>query len=389
MWIPRDIQKELQELSSSYPVVTITGPRQSGKTTLAKMQFPNYNYCNLEHPEIRAFAKKDPNAFFNRFKCPLIIDEIQRVPELLSFIQVKVDEQNEKGLFILTGSHQFGIGQAVSQTLAGRTALLTLLPLSIKELSQSGFSKSRDEYLFHGFLPRIYKNQLNPLKAYRNYFQTYIERDVRQLTKVKDLLKFETFLRLLAGRIGQVLNLNSLSNDAGVSSTTLKEWLSILEASFIILRIPPYYENFGKRFIKSPKFYFTEPGLVSYLLGIEAENQISRDPLIGSLFENMVVIEAVKSRLNKGLDHNLFFFRDNHGNEVDLLFKKRHKLIPIEIKAAMTFHDTFYKGIKFFQRLTELADKGYIIFAGDLTFENNSISVINFRDTSIIFSDTD
>ena len=232
MLIKRAIQKELKALSQSYPVVTITGPRQAGKTTLAKMEFPNYLYCNLENPELRQLASDDPKAFFKQFPSPVIIDEIQRVPQLLSYIQSIVDEKDEKGMFILTGSHQVDLNQAITQSLAGRTALLHLLPLSIAELEEAGIVSERDEYIYKGFMPRIYKDNQNPTRAYRNYFQTYIERDVRQMINLKNLTQFEMFLKLLAGRIGQLINFNSLSNDIGISGATLKGWLSILEASF-------------------------------------------------------------------------------------------------------------------------------------------------------------
>jgi predicted AAA+ superfamily ATPase len=384
MIIKRDIGKELRDLVRSYPVVTITGPRQAGKTTLAKMEFPHYRYCNLENPEMRSLAADDPNAFFNEFACPLIIDEIQRVPHLLSYIQTIVDEKEQKGMFILTGSHQLDLNQAISQSLAGRTALLHLLPFSIAELEREEIKLERDEYIYKGFLPRIYKDDLDPTKAYRNYFQTYIERDLKQMINLKNLSQFEVFLKLLAGRTGQVINFNSLSNDVGISSTTLKGWLSILEASFILFRLNPYFENFGKRIIKSPKIYFTEIGLVTYLLGIEDMSQVARDPLIGNLFENLVVIEALKARLNKGLDPNLFFFRDNNRNEVDLIYKKSRELIPIEIKSASTFNKKFLAGIHYFRKVTAKTGKGYLIYSGELTPAIDDIQVLNFTRTNAI-----
>jgi len=384
--IKREIQKELISLTRRYPVVTLTGPRQAGKTTLVKMAFPEYSYCNLEHPEIREIARTDPKALFNIYSAPVILDEIQRVPQLLSYLQVMVDTRPKKGSFILTGSNQLSLDEAVSQSLAGRTALLRLLPLSIKELTDAGISYSRDKLITSGFLPGVHKNRLNPYKAYRNYFQTYVERDLKQLLRIKELIHFENFMRLLAGRIAQELNLHSISNDLGISSTTLAQWLSILEASFIVLRIYPYYENLGKRIIKSPKLLFTETGLASYLLGIESYNQVSSHPLLGQLFENMVIMDAVKARFNKGEDHNIFFYRDNNKNEVDMIFKARRGLIPIEIKSAMTFNDDLLKGIRFFQRITPAATKGYLIYSGDLVFRKDKIEIINFADASKIFS---
>lgn len=385
MLIKREIQAELEALMAVYPVVTITGPRQSGKTTLARMTYPQYNYCNLENPEVRQLAKNDPNAFFRRFAQPLIIDEIQRVPQLLSFIQVIVDEKKEKGLFLLTGSHQMLLSEAVSQSLAGRTALLRLLPFSIRELESVDMRLNRDEQIFTGFMPGIYNNKLDPFKAYRNYFQTYVERDLRQIMQIRSLSNFEHFVRLLAGRVGQVLNLHAISGDLGVSSTTLAGWLSVLEASFLVFRLYPYYENFGKRLVKSPKIYFTDVGLACYLLGIETHQQVTRDPLMGGLFENMVVLEAVKTRLNKGLDPNMYYFRDNNRNEVDLIYKKHRMLIPIEIKAGMTFNENLLKGIKYFQKISDHAQNGYLAYSGDLVFENDYARIIHFRDIYKVF----
>lgn len=368
-----------------YPVATVTGPRQSGKTTLVRMSCPDFNYANLENPEIRQLAENDPNAFFNRFKTPLIIDEIQRVPILLSYIQVMVDKLQRMGLFVLTGSHQLKLGEAISQSLAGRTAVLRLLPFSLKELQSAKIGLDRDSALYTGFMPGIYQNNLNPTKAYRNYFQTYVERDVRLIMQIKNLGRFENFVRLLAGRVGQVVNLHSLSGDLGVSSTTLEDWLSVLESSFLIFRLPPYFENFGKRIIKSPKLYFTDVGLATYLLGIENIDQISRDPLLGGLFENMVVMEAVKTRLNRGFDPALYYWRDNNKNEIDMIIKKQYKLVPVEIKASMTFHDSFLKGIRYFQKISNKSQKGALIYSGSLQFENDIALINNFNNVHKLF----
>ena len=383
--ILRQIARELAATANEFPVVTIIGPRQAGKTTLARMQFPNHAYANLEAPDIRMLATSDPHAFFSQFPPPVIIDEIQRVPELLSTIQVLADSNPQRGQYILTGSHQLRLQEAVAQSLAGRTALLRLLPLSISELKATGITHTRDEFIYQGFMPRLYNEKVNPTRLYRNYCQTYIERDIRQMINLRRLIDFENFMRLLAGRVGQILNLSSLSNDVGVSSTTLKEWLSVLEASHTIFRLNPYFENFGKRIIKSPKIYFTDVGLASYLLGIESPALATRDPLIGNLFENMVVIEALKARLNAGKEPELYFYRDNKGNEVDLLFRQNRQLIPIEIKSAMTFNPEFAKGIAQFQKIASSAQKGHIIYAGNLTPELSHASVLHFTDVDYIF----
>ena len=383
--ISRTIQAELESLLTEYPVVTITGPRQSGKTTLARMTCPDYQYCNLEDPEVRHLALTDPKGFFNQYRRPLIIDEIQRVPGLLSMVQVLVDQDKTKGSFLLTGSEQLSLKKSVSQSLAGRTALLTLLPLSILELRESGLLVSRDELILKGFLPRVYSESLTPFKAYRNYFQTYIERDLVQQMNVRNILHFENFVRLLAGRTGQVINLHSMSNDLGVSSTTLGEWLSVLEASWLVFRLPPYFSNQRKRIIKSPKIYFTEIGLVSYLLGLETPLQVARDPLIGGIFENMVVIEALKARLNQGRDPELYFYRDNNRNEIDLIFRNHQDLIPIEIKSAMTWHESLSKSIRFFDNTFGSSEKGFLVYSGTQTFESDRYTVISYEDIYKVF----
>jgi len=359
------MSKTILQESKELPVVTIIGPRQSGKTTLVKVLFPNYNYVNLENPEIRALAESDPKTFFKRFTLPLILDEVQRVPDLLSWIQVHVDEGVPNGSYILTGSHQLQLQNVISQSLAGRTSVLTLLPLSIRELKEYGVFLTKEEYLHQGFLPRIYGEHTGILSTYRNYFRTYVERDVRQLINIRNIIQFEKFIKLIAGRIGQVVNLNNLSNDVGISGTTLDQWLSILEASYIIFRLPPYYNNFGKRLIKSPKLYFTEPGLAAWLLGIETPEQILRDPLHGNLFENMVIVEALKSRYNAGKEPNMYFWRDNNGNEIDLLLERQRTLFPIEIKSSRTWNRNFLKQIKHFQNGIPVAKNGTVIYAGE------------------------
>jgi len=388
--IQRQLLNELLQSAKDYPVVTVIGPRQAGKTTLVKMAFPDYDYCNLENPDIRELAHSDPNALFSRYSGKCIFDEIQRVPELLSYIQVKVDEGEMngkgKGRFILTGSHQLQLHQSISQSLAGRTSILRLLPLSISELTQAGIEIDKFEIMYRGFLPRIYKDNINPTRLYRNYYETYIERDVRQLINLKDLSTFTKFLKLLAGRVGQIVNLSSIANDTGVSSNTLKSWLAVLEASFIIFKLEPYFENFGKRVIKSPKIYFTDIGLLIYLLGIEKPSQIERDPLYGSIFENLVITEALKARYNQGEAHNLYYYRTSKGNELDLIYKKGRALVPIEIKSSMTFHRDFIKGIKFFNGLTKNSSKGFVIYSGELVYESTDYDLINYIDTAAIFT---
>ena len=381
--IQRTIQTQLKKLASMYPVVTITGPRQSGKTTLAKMTFPNYRYVSLENFDVRQMADIDPRGFLKNYAAPVIFDEIQRVPALLSYIQTVVDENKSSGQYILTGSHQPQLGQGVSQSLAGRTGILQLLPLSIAELASAGIVLTRDEYMVQGFMPRLYDTPLDAKNLYRDYFSTYVEKDVRMMLNIKNLGAFENFVKLLAGRVGQLVNLSSLANDAGISIPTLKEWLSVLEASFIVFQLPCYFENFGKRLVKSKKLYFTEIGLASWMLGIETPEQASRDPLFGGLFENLVIVEALKSRFNAGERPDLYFLRDSQGLEADLLFQKSYnELIPIEIKGGMTWNKDFSRNLLKLRKLSDKFTSGYVIYAGDLTPEIEGIKFLNFKDTA-------
>lgn len=384
--IHRSITPALQEAAELFPAVTLIGPRQSGKTTLAKATFPEHGYANLEDPELRRLARGDPKEFLKQYEAPVIIDEIQRVPELLSTLQVRIDEQPDaKGQFILTGSHQIDLRATISQSLAGRTALLKLLPFTLSETLQAAPCYDRDEYLLHGFMPRHYQENIPPELLYRNYYETYVERDIRQMINLRSLQAFELFMKLLAGRIGQLVNLHSLSGEVGVSSTTLKEWLAALEASFIVFRLPPYYENFGKRFIKTPKLYFTEVGLAAYLLEIRKPEQVSRDPLMGSLFENMVVIEALKHRYNAGRDADLYFFRDQSGMEIDLIKSDHRELTPMEIKAARTFDPSFLKSLRSFQALDDRIKPGALIYAGDQEQTYKDVELINFKNMASLF----
>ena len=382
--IKRKIQQELATLAQEYKVVTITGPRQSGKTTLARMQFPDYTYVNLEEPETRQLAERDAKEFLKRYSTPIIIDEIQRLSMLLSYIQVECDKSSAKGQYILTGSHQPALKAEIAQSLAGRTAILQLLPLSIAELTEAGVQLERDEYLFKGFMPQLYEENIDITRFYRNYYMTYVERDARQLVNIRNFSSFEVFIKLLAGRVGQLVNLNSLAGDVGVSSSTLGEWLSILEASYIVFRLPPYFENFGKRLIKTPKLYFTEVGLDAYLLDLENPGMVTRDPLMGNLFENMVIVEALKARYNAGKDAGLYFFRDSNGLEIDLLQSANRKLYPMEIKAARTYNSDFAVNIRKFDKLNDKTAGGSVIYSGDNVQKIGDIQLLNFMDTASI-----
>jgi uncharacterized protein len=346
--IDRTIESELRRLVEQYQVVTITGPRQSGKTTLCRKVFPQLPYVNLESPDIRQFAVDDPRSFLARYREGVILDEIQRSPHLLSYIQTIVDEDRRPGRFVLTGSQQFEVFNAVSQTLAGRTALLKLLPLSMRELQGIGEPLSIDHLLLTGFYPRIYNEQLEPTRMLEDYVATYVERDLRQLATIKDLSLFERFLKLCAGRVGQILNMQSLAGDVGVSHTTVRAWLSLLEASYVVFLLPPWFSNISKRVVRSPKLYFYDVGVASYLLGLQTELHVSRDPLRGNLFENLVVMEVLKYRYNAGKRSNLYFYRDSGGKEVDLVVEVGPYLFPVEIKAGATVTADMFRGLKRF-----------------------------------------
>jgi len=351
--IDREIIKELIDVSNEYPVVTVLGPRQSGKTTLVKMAFPEHEYYSLEDPDVLLLVKSDPRGFLNNLTGKSIMDEVQNYPELLSYIQGIVDKSNIQGQFILTGSHQLNLHEAIAQSLAGRTSLLTLLPFAIEEISQYSNINNAFELILKGGFPRIYEKQMNINRFYSNYFQTYVERDVRKIINLKNLTQFQTFLRLLAGRVGQLINYSSLSNDIGVSSTTIKNWISILQASYIVFELPPLHENLKKRLKKSSKIYFYDTGLVSYLLGLKTKDQVFRDPLRGGLFENFVIIEILKFFLNSGTRPELFFYRDSHNVEVDLLIRNGNSILPVEIKSSSTFSPKFIESINKFKKTAE------------------------------------
>jgi uncharacterized protein len=385
--INRTITSELLALTQEYPIVTILGPRQAGKTTLAQMGLPNYAYSNLESPENRELAENDPKAYLAQFPSKTIIDEIQRVPKLLSYIQVIVDEEKQNGRFVLTGSHQLQLREAITQSLAGRTAILKLLPLSIAELTSSGICfDSFEEYALHGFLPRIYDQSMRPTTAYSNYYQTYVERDVRQLIHLKDVTLFEKLLRLLAGRVGQLVDYSSLANDVGVDAKTVRNWMSILEASFLLFRLPPYFKNFGKRAIKAPKIYFTDVGLLCFLLNIRKPEQVTRDPLVGGIFENLVVIECLKARYNRGEMSDLYFFRDSNGNEVDLVWQEGSALAVAEIKSASTFSMSLLKGVRRFRSLASESTKGFLVFNGTAHELSDNILARHFTQCETLFT---
>lgn len=378
-YIQRELSYELERLGKMYSVLVVTGPRQSGKTTLCKNIFNNYQYINLEDISIREQIMLSPKAFLKQYKLGLIIDEVQNLPELLSYIQVVVDEDDTLK-FILTGSNNFTLMQNVAQSLAGRASIFTLLPISLRELGEKIHSTDTDTLILNGGYPVVWAKRIPVNDVARNYYNTYVERDVRQLLKVKDLMSFQTFIRLCAGRIGTELNLNALSNEIGVSSPTLKEWFSILEASYVIFRLPPFFKNIGKRLIKSPKIYFYDTGLACFLLGIENEKQLSSHPLRGNLFENMIVLEFYKHRFNQGKLPNFSFYRDKSQKEIDLLDENAGKITAYEIKSAKAFTKSFTANLNYLKKL--LPDdviSTQVIYDGELDIPSTENGMVNFR----------
>ena len=385
MYINRDAGILLKRYSEQYPVVTITGPRQSGKTTLCRHIFPDKKYVSLEDLDNRAYADSDPRAFLAEYSNGVIIDEIQRVPDLLSYIQTAVDENNMKGEFILTGSSQLELTNNISQSLAGRTALLKLLPFSYTEIYNKKTSTQvlLDEILFNGFYPRIYADKLNPSEALSAYISTYIERDIRQFYDIKELNLFQRFLQLCANRIGQLLNYSNIASDCGVSVPTIQNWISILEQSFIIYRIQPFFTNIRKRLVKTPKIYFYDTGLCAFLNGVRKVEHIQSLPIRGGLFENFVISEFIKLNHHNNMKKSFYFYRDKTGKEVDLIIDDGLNIVPVEIKAAQTFSHDFITNLAYFAKSMKRNYLGTVVYSGR-TQKRTEYDIYNYAD---IFAD--
>lgn len=380
--IPRAAAVSLAALARGFPIVSLTGPRQSGKTTLAQLAFPHLDYVSLELPQERAWATDDPVGFLDRFPDGVILDEVQHCPELFSHLQVRVDAARRMGMYVITGSQQFGLNERIAQSLAGRVGAISLLPLSIAELSKAGkIPASLDVTLSSGFYPALYDRDIAPALMLANYVNTYLERDVRQFQAVRDLALFQRFLRLCAGRTGQLLNHADLASDAGVSAGTVRGWLSILQASYIITHLPPYHANLGKRVVKSPKLYFLDVGLAAHLIGIQDASQVATHPLRGALFETMVVGEFLKSRLNAGRPADLYFWRDSHGHEVDLLRQNGAVVDAVEIKAGATISSTQTRGLERWARSAgDLVGRQYLVTGGEAGGSRSGVKLIGWRD---------
>ena len=362
--VQRELSGLLREVATKMPILSITGPRQSGKTTLARATFPDYTYVNLENPDTLEAAVSDPRLFLSQFSSGVIIDEAQRYPDLFSYIQTVSDEVNKPGKFILTGSQNFLLSEKISQSLAGRVFITHLLPFSISELRHSGQEMdSPDTYMFQGFYPRVYDAPIHPALFYPSYIQTYVERDVRQIVNVGNLHQFQRFMRLAAGRVGQLLNYNNIANELGVDLKTVKSWISILESSFIAFTLPPHFQNFSKRILKTPKLYFYDTGLACSLLGIRDQDELTVHWARGALFENMVIADLMKLHYNKAIIPPLYYWRDSTGNEVDCLIDSGQRIKSLEIKSSSTISSDYFKGLAYYKKLNPRAET-YLIYGG-------------------------
>jgi len=389
---PRTITETLLKLRKQYPVITLTGPRQSGKTTICRSVFKDLPYINFERPDLRDRYEQDPLSYFADFPTGAILDEFQRIPSVASYVQSIVDEPDFRGTFVLTGSTNLVVRDTVDQSLAGRSAILELLPLSQSELRQGGFEPDTDSLLYSGGYPRIYDRSIEPTRLLSDYVATYVERDLRSLAMVRDLTRFQTFLGLCAGRTGSILNLEQLGNEAGVSQPTAREWISLLEASYIVFRLPPYHANISKRLVKRPKLYFYDVGIASYLLGINDAAQLRNHPLRGALFETLIVSEIIKAHVHRGKRAPVSFYRDAKGNEVDLILSWGTVDVPIEIKSTRTYTAELTKGIDRFRKVVpERAENApaYVIYDGVESFSVSKVNILprNKLDTVVQQSD--
>jgi len=389
MFIPRSIEKRIRELSASFPVLSVTGPRQSGKTTMLKRMFPDYQYVSLENPDYYDLALNDPRLFLERFDRYAIFDEAQRVPHLFNYLQGKVDNDRIMGQYILSGSQNYLLMNSITQSLAGRVALFSLFPFSMAEVEAVDMlSTSLEEAVFKGFYPPLYDRPLNPPDFFANYIETYVQRDIRQLQAVQNLIVFRTFVQLCAGRMGQPLNYQALATDAGVSPSTAKAWLGILEASHIIFTLPPYFKNFRKRLTKAHKLYFYDVGLAAYLLGIRQVSDLQAHFARGNLFENMVVAELRKQSHHNGLLIDFYYWHESNGHEVDLMWERNNELHIAEVKSGTTLNRSFFDNLSYLKKITgQDLQNAYLIYGGTDSFSQTEAEVLSWRDVGRLLSD--
>ena len=383
-FIYRELEGEIRRLKSYFPVIVLTGPRQSGKTTLSRTLFPDYRYVDITRVADREQIAVAPEDFLKKYADGLIIDEAQNYPELFPYIKIVADELPNSN-FILTGSNNFSLIEKVTESLVGRAATLSLLPFSLKELGDERTKLPTETLIFNGGYPAVWANNFPASDVSRQYYNTYIERDVRQLINIKNLSKFQIFIRLCAGRVGTEFNAQSLSNEIGISVPTIQDWLSVLEASFVIFRLPPFFENIGKRLIKTPKIYFCDTGLVCFLLGIETPEQVTTHPLRGAIFENYVMLEFLKNRYNAGKSNNLFFYRDKSQREIDIVQQFGYQYRAYEIKSATAFHSDFLNNLKYLKNL--LGDRllsTKLIYDGSNELNIDENGTVNFRNIKLL-----
>ena len=384
MNIKRYIAAQIKVALKKYPIIAITGPRQSGKTTLSKMLKPDYNYVNLEDITLRNFAKSDPKGFMETYKDGVIIDEIQYAPQLFSYLQVFTDLRQKNGEYIITGSQNFLLLENITQSLAGRVAIFNLLPFSVGELQSGNYIfKDWEEYLLYGSFPRKWINNIDAFDFYDNYVKTYVERDVRMIKNISNLDTFQKFIQLLAGRTGQLFNQSSLGSELGLDNKTINAWLNLLEASFIAFRLKPYYNNFSKRVVKTPKIYFYDTGLLAYLLGIRTVKDLQLHFAKGQLFENFILLEKIKQTWNLNSHEKYFFWRDTTGNEVDLLIERNQDLLSVEIKSGKTIHPDFFKALNHFKKINPNAIS-YLVYGGNEKQKRTDCTVLGFQDLEIL-----
>ena len=381
MYIERKITNRLLKLSKSFPALAIVGPRQSGKTTLAKKTFPEADYYSMEVPDTRALISSDPRAFFNNHKNTVILDEIQKTPELFSYLQEFIDKENKPGRFILTCSQNFSMYEKITQSLAGRMYISKLLPFSFDEIKNKYSDKDYHNLLLKGFYPRLYSTDMDFSDFYPAYIETYIERDVRQIKNIKDLSTFSKFLQIAAGHVGQLVNFSEIGNQVGVSHNTVREWFSILEASYILFFLKPFYKNLNKRLVKQPKLYFYDTGLLCNLLSISNSDQLFSHYNKGGIFESFVVSEFLKRKFNNGSLEQFSFYRDNRGYEIDLIIEDGGKMNGIEIKSSSTFNKAFLKNLKYIEKTQNgLMGKYSLVYGGDIKSNMNNVEIIPWRE---------